>query len=311
MTRRVNALCDRAAWEGVLELRDDCRAAVARGKQLWPIASYCEYRLALDGPDRLAAKVLEPGTGHFALGPLSEVVAAGHEWNDLAPHVDHGPVAGLAAHECVLRGEDLRDADVPSAEVCEVPLVLADWEPEYPLADYDVDEATFPSPPLPALDPISLPTEEPALITDVDAVDALAATVTVWQTESNGRIETAAVEGRAAAALRGLGVPAARLGEVPAADAFALLAWAAASGGAHGRRRGMAPGRFAAWWVAVAVAGRLDDWPLPADVVGEIAQRLRWYVWDGAEPTTGWHLRVAIEVPERGLSFALNAIDAV
>ena len=37
------------------------------------------------------------------------------------------------------------------------------------------------------------------------------------------------------------------------------MAWTAASGGAHGRRRGMAAGRFSAWWTAAALTGLLDD----------------------------------------------------
>ena len=89
------------------------------------------------------------------------------------------------------------------------------------------------------------------------------------------------------------------------------MAWAAASGGAHGRRRGMAPGRFAAWWAAAAVAGELDDWPLPPDAMADlVTQRLRWYAWDAAEPTTGWSLRVAVEDPARRISFAVSAVDS-
>jgi hypothetical protein len=132
----------------------------------------------------------------------------------------------------------------------------------------------------------------------------------VWTAESNGRADAVAVEGDAGAAVSALGAPEVRLAEITPADALAHMAWTAASGGAHGRRRGMAAGRFAAWWAVAAVAGVLDDWPLPPDELGEIAAELRWYLWDVGEPATGWHLRLAVEDPEHGLAFALTASDA-
>ena len=49
---------------------------------------------------------------------------------------------------------------------------------------------------------------------------------------------------------------AARLAVLTPAEALAWLAWAGASGGAHGRRRGNAIGRFGAWWVLAALATR-------------------------------------------------------
>jgi hypothetical protein len=307
MTRRVDALCARASWPAVLALREDCRAALARGKQLWPIASYCEYRLALEAPAALAAQVLGPEAGRFALGPLSEVVAVSHTWAELEPHVGDGPVSALAAHERAVRGEDLRGADV--LPVLELPLVLQDWEPPYPLADYKPDEADFPSPALPPL--LDAPLHESAVVEDAEGTDALRAVASVWATESNGRVEAVCVDGDALGAIRALGVPRARVTPIPGSDALALLAWAAASGGAHGRRRGMAPGRFAAWWAAVAVAGELDQWPLhPGDVGDIVAEHLRWYAWDAHEPDTGWTIRVAVEDADRSRSYALAATDA-
>jgi hypothetical protein len=71
----------------------------------------------------------------------------------------------------------------------------------------------------------------------------------------------------------------------------------------------MAPGRFGAWWTAVAVAGRLDDWPLEGDAVGETAAALRWYRWDAGAADTGWALRLAVEDPVRGRAWALSATD--
>lgn len=311
MTRRAARLSDQGEWEAVLELRDDCRAALERGLQLWPVASYCEYRLALDGPGALAAQVLLPDTGRFALGPLTEVIALHHTWADIGPHAPAGPTAALAAHERVLRGEDLRAAGVAEAHVLEVPLALQPWEPPYPLAIYKADGADFPAPLAPPLIAVDIPPTAPALLEDRDATDALNDLATVWSTESNGRVAVAAVAGDAPGALSALGVPRARMAPLPGADALAMLAWTAASGGAHGHRRGMAPGRFAAWWTAVALAGELDDWPLAPDDVGTIVtDELRWYVWDAAEPATGWSLRLAVEDPARSRAFAIAAVDA-
>lgn len=308
MTRRAARLADDGDWETLLGHRDACRAALERGLQLWPVASYCEYRLALEAPAEWAARMLVPDAGRFALGPLTEVVAVNHTWAQLMPHAPAGPVAGLAAHERVVRGEDLRGTDL--TEVLEVPLVLQLWEPPYPLADYKPDAADFPAPQLPTLAAVDVPPDAPPRVEDRDATDALSDLARVWSTESNGRVEVAAVAGSALSALRSLGVPAARIAPIPGADALGFMAWAAASGGAHGRRRGMAPGRFAAWWAAAACAGRLVEWPLPPDTMGEIVtEHLRFYVWDAGEPDTGWTLRLAIEDPARGRGFAIAAID--
>jgi hypothetical protein len=101
----------------------------------------------------------------------------------------------------------------------------------------------------------------------------------------------------------------ARMGAVAADHALAAMAWAAASGGAHGRRRGMAAGRFAAWWTVAALAGLLDDWPFVPDDVGEAAIAMRWYRWDDGAPATGWSLCLAVEDPETGWAWAVRAVD--
>src|SRR5206468_2416016 len=93
LVRHVDRLCDARDWNGLVDLRGRCRRALERGRQLWPAASLAEYRLALDAPGRWAASVLVPGTGRFALGPLSEVAASSHTWDDLAPHVPTTPEA--------------------------------------------------------------------------------------------------------------------------------------------------------------------------------------------------------------------------
>ena len=97
--------------------------------------------------------------------------------------------------------------------------------------------------------------------------------VEAWTTTSNGRAEVVAVEGDAAGALRALGVPTARWAPLTTGEAVAWLAWAGASGGAHGRRRGAAAGRFGALWLVAALLDAVDDWPLPLDELGALAER--------------------------------------
>lgn len=100
------------------------------------------------------------------------------------------------------------------------------------------------------------------------------------------------------------------MAEVSPADALAHLAWTGASGGAHGRRRGLSVGRFAAWWTLAALSGLLHHWPVPAEELGRAASEIRWYAWDGGEPVTGWSLRLAAEDPAENLAWAVNATDA-
>jgi hypothetical protein len=319
LTRQVDRLVERRAWAELLDLRDRCRRALERGKQLWPIASHIEYRLALQAPGRWAAATLGASAGHFALGPLPEVAASSHTWPDLAPHVSATPEAALTAHERVVRGEDLSVDETVRAlpPVFELPLRLQAWEPEYALATYFPDRLELPSPTPPVLDGVPLrpaiarPGSSPAeRLDDPAAVGALVELAAAWTAESNGRAEAVAVRGGAAAALATLGVPQVRVAPVDGATALAMMAWTAASGGAHGRRRGAAAGRFAAWWTLAALGGIVDDWPVPAEELGQLLEELRWYAWDAGEPATGWALRIAVEDPADGLAWALAATDA-
>ncbi len=322
LLRRVDDLASAGDWAGVLELRDRSRAAFERGRQLWPAASHAEYRLALQAPGRWAAAVIGPGAGRFALGPLTEVAASTHTWDELAPHLPLGlPEGALIAEERVIRGEDLRGDGRIDPMLVELPLSLQPWEPAYPLAAYQPYTAEFDDVPAPAMEVVDVAAVAggagagaavvgAAVVEDHDATHALMEVVGPWTTQSNGRAAAVAVEGDALAAvgaLPGVGGQArgsVRMAEVDAAQALAVLAWAGASGGAHGRRRGMAQGRFSAWWTAAALAGDLDGWPR-VDIGG-----LRWYRWDRLEPSTGWVLRLAAERPSDGRAWAVEATDA-
>ncbi len=131
-----------------------------------------------------------------------------------------------------------------------------------------------------------------------------------WTASSDGRAEVVCVEGDAAAAVAALGVRGATLVALDLREAMAWLAWAGASGGAHGRRRGAAIGRFGAWWLVAALGDALDEWPLPPDDLGAIAGELRWWWWDAGEPPLGWELQLAVEDPLEGYAWAISAHDA-
>jgi hypothetical protein len=312
LIRLVDGCCAARDWEGLADLRRRARVAHERtGRQLWPVAAHAEYRLALEAPGRWAGPVLEEGTGRFAPGPLSEVAASSHAWDELSPHVPAGPVAALTAHERVVRGEDLSAHALPGPPVLEVPLRLEPWEPAYLLAEYRAHEAHFPGPP-PAggLTPVDVADGGPeAVRRQGDDVDALLDVAGAWTTGSGGHADAVAVDGDALTALAALGVAGARVSPLAPPDALSLVAWASASGGAHGRRRGAAPGRFTAWWVVAALGGLLADWPVEPDAVGAAAARLRWFAWDRGEPATGWIVRVAVDDPAAGHAWALEARD--
>ena len=111
-------------------------------------------------------------------------------------------------------------------------------------------------------------------------------------------------------AIGALGVRRCRVAAVSPAGALAWIAWAGASGGAHGRRRGAASGRFGAWWLLGALGDVLADWPVPADQLGELAHELNWFRWNAHEPTSGWELQLAVEDPHEHVAWAITARDA-
>lgn len=309
LVRQIDRLCDAREWDGLVELRDRCRAALARGKQLWPAASLAEYRVALEAPGPWAGRVIETGAGHMALGPLPEVAASTHSWHEIAPAMPMGPLVTMVAHERVLRGENLAGDERVDSRVLDLPLALESWEPSYPLAEYEPSEARFPPPPLPARRDASLPSPAP-VVADLHATDALLELPRAWTTESNGRAEAIAIEGDALGAIAALGPPRARVAELAASDALAWMAWVGASGGAHGHRRGMAAGRFNAWWALAGLGGLLDEWPPAPAELGDVARELRWFAWDAGEPDTGWRFHLAVDDPSEGLAWAVAATDA-
>jgi hypothetical protein len=152
-------------------------------------------------------------------------------------------------------------------------------------------------------------TDGAAIIDDPQSTAALADLVEPWTDQSNGRCQTVAVEGSHVAAVAALGLPAARMGEIDTGGALAWIAWAAASGGAHGRRRGAAAGRYLAWWVVASLADL--DWPVEPTTLGTAAGSMTWHWFDDGSPDTGWVLRLAIADLELGLAWAISATDQI
>jgi hypothetical protein len=308
LVRMVDGLCSARDWDGVVLLRDRCRHALEeRGLQLWPAAEYAEYRLALEAPPEFAGPVVVEGAGRFALGPLWEVAASSHTWAALAPHVPDGPARTMAAHERVLRGEDLSADGSVDPHLLEVPLRLEPWEAPCPPAVYRSDTADFPTPPLPRFRAVTAGSPgEP--IEDEESLEALLDLGRVWAEQSNGSRRAAAVEGDGMAAIAALGHDRVLASPLTGPEALAWMAWAGASGGAYGRRRGGPSGRFAAWWAAAALAGL--DWPVEPGRLAAAVRAIEWTLWFPPDAPAGWGLHLAAALPTEGVAWAVSAADS-
>lgn len=309
LVRMIDDRCATNDWSGLLRIRDQARSAVKTGRQLWPAATLAEYRLALLGSPEHVAAVLDESdglSGQFTIGPLTEVAAQHHTWDALRDHVDPSPRAAFVAHERAIRGEVIDD-DLP--DVLDIPIEIQGWEPRYAVATYGDNDAQFPAPKLPHdWEDIDLSADAELLDDDVQlAVEQL---VEPWISGSNGTVEVVCVDGEAGEAIGSFGVRRARIAELDVRTAMAWIAWAGASGGAHGRRRGAASGRFGAWWLLGALGDFADDWPVDPDALGQFASELNWYRWDAYEPAMGWSLQLAIEDPDEEVAWAINARDA-
>lgn len=308
LLRVVDGLCSQQSWDGLIDLADRCEEALERGKQLWPIAAHIDYRIALEAPGAYAADVLQSPLGRFALGPLTEVAASTHTWAELSPYIEAEHTAAYVAQERVLRGEDLSGQKAAHPEVLELPLKLMDFEPQYSLATYRSNVVEIADPwdprPLQTLDP--KPGEE---LEEDELVHALLELVTPWTAESNGAARAVVVEGDAAGAISLIAFDELRMVAIEPDEALKLIAWAAASGGAHGRRRGAALGRALAWHTSAMLAD--VSWPPDPSRLATEIRRLKWYRWDEASPEEGWTLRIAVEDPDNGWAAAIGAADVL
>jgi hypothetical protein len=303
----IDNICAGRDWDTLVTLRDRCKEAVERGKQLWGIAQFAEYRLALEAPAPYLATVVKEGAGGFTLGPLWEVAAASHTWAELSPHLDEPRWRALAAHERALRGDTVDAASIQS-DVVDAPLTLAPWEPTYPVAEYRPDRAAFPEREVPNMEWIDL-SGTPETIGHDDAAAALLDLAEVWSEESSGHGEVRVVEGDARSAIRAFGLSRARIAQVDLKAAMALMTWVGASGGAYGRRRGSPVGRSGAWWALTCLLGLSDEGPLEALDLGVEAAGLNWFAWDPGDRVGGWSFYLAVEDPLDGLAWAVSAVD--
>jgi hypothetical protein len=307
LLRAVDSLCERRAWDDLIDLADRCEQALERGKQLWPIAVHIDYRLALEAPGPIAAGVLHPDVGRFAIGPLTEVIASTHTWAEVADHIDEPQIAAYVAQERVIRGEVVEADERAFPEVLQMPQRLLSWEPTYALATYKPDhvEVAEPWEPKTKMEPVDVDAGDP--IDDEELVDALLELVQPWTNESNGAARAIVVEGDAHSAARALTFGPFMAASIGHDEAIQRAAWAAASGGAHGRRRGAALGRFLAFYLCTIVIG--ETWPAAPDLIREGLDATRWYLWDEDDPTeAGWVLRLAVE-HEDGWAAAIAATD--
>jgi hypothetical protein len=308
LTRYVDGVCASREWDRLTVVVDRCNEAVERGKQVWAIAQYAEYRMALDAPGEMAGSVMSDGRGRFALGPLWEVAASTHTWDDLSQHVTVPTVRAMIAHERSIRGESVGPESI-DPRVLEIPVEIQSWEPAYPVADYQSDRATFPD------DIFDLPMKwidlpEAIERDDDDGVThSLLELVGPWWEDSLGHAETVTVDGSIEEGIRALGPHRVRATDVDLSTALEAMVWAGASGGAHGRRRGTPRGRAAAWWVILEILG-YDDVPDDLEQLGQEAAELRWVLWDPGDRVGGWNLHIGIEDPTDGIAWVLSAVDA-
>jgi hypothetical protein len=303
--RLIDNYCESRDWETLFRLREACRAATRSGKQVWPASTLAEYRLALRAPAEWAARVLSEDVGRFTIGPLSEVIAQHHTWDELAPLVPASPLTSFVAHECAIRGNHI---DGELIDVLEMPFDIQDWEPQYALALYRDNDAVFDSPEVPATTAInpahSEPLDEPHTLRD-----AAHQLVSAWKESSNGTLRTAFVDGSIPEALGALAIEHPRIGTLSPGHALAWLTWAGASGGAHSRRRGNAIGRFNAWSLAAALAG-IDGWPPDSSRVRDALHSMQWCWWEGDVPATGWRLQLAAYDTVNERAWAICATDS-
>lgn len=316
LVRYVDNTCSARDFEHLIEIRNLSRAAVNTGRQLWPIATLANYRLALYAPAHLAVRSLDDTARTFMPGPLSEILSVHHTWDELCDFLPQGPDRSLVAYERALRGDVIATDET---DALDIPVTPCDWEPQYPIATYD-DDGVHCDPPI-----LSNPTtayssqthnshefNKDCEIDDDDTTTAVRELFSSWTTESNGSVSVAVVDGSIRDVLTVQGLPDATTVSISTHEAFACLAWAGGSGGAHGTRRGMATGRFGAWWLCATIADIVDEWPLTDTESQHVITQLQWERY--AHPSlgiNGWVVHLAVHDPSTGVSVCINASDSV
>ena len=307
LVRLIDDYCETRSWNDLLGLRNACKAAVANGRQVWPASTLAEYRLALLAPAEIAVQVVDEEAGRFTMGPLTEVIAQNHQWSELSEFLQPSPTSTYIAFECSIRGQQVNSGLFPALES---PCSLLPVESNYALAVYHDNEAKFPTPAIPEMgSAIAVPASSANVVQDSEVSTAIHQLVDAWTTQSNGELRISCVEGSVLDALASLKVQEARLSLLASGEVLAWLAWAGASGGAHGRRRGNALGRDAAWWTVAALTGQTSNWPLSDEESITAVNSLQWFWWDANEPTTGWNVQLCVHHGGRNRSWAFMLTD--
>jgi len=307
LVRLIDDYCETRSWHDLLGLRDACKAAVANGRQVWPASTLAEFRLALLAPAEIAVQVVDEEAGRFTMGPLTEVIAQNHQWSELSEFLQPSPTSTYIAYECGIRGQQVDGELFPALES---PCTLLPVESNYALAEYHDNEAKFPTPAIPEMgNAIAVPPSSANVVQDSEVSTAFHQLVDAWTTQSNGELRISCVDGSVLDALAALEVQEARLSLLTSSDALAWLTWAGASGGAHGRRRGNALGRDAAWWTIAALTEQIPRWPLNNEELETAVNSLQWFWWDANEPTTGWNVRLCVHYADQNRSWAISLND--
>ena len=190
-----------------------------------------------------------------------------------------------------------------------------EWEPRYPVATYD-DDGVHCDPPVLDQNTFHLSSREiwggDFQIEDDDTETAVRELFSSWTTESNGKVRITVADGSIHEALFAHRIPDAPIAPISTELAFSWLAWAGASGGAHGTRRGMATGRFGVWWLCATIADIADEWPLDSPEAQDAIRNLQWsrFIHDDID-TNGWVVHLAVHDPSTGLSVVIDAGDSV
>jgi hypothetical protein len=315
-------------WDEVVALRDRCVAAAQRGHQWWPAAAWAEYRLALDAPGQFAASVLESSASRFTLGPFPEVAASSHAWDELSPFLERSPASATFAHECIALGDDLRADDTYAKLplIFDLPATLQSWEPLYGPVVYHLDRVEHGAP---IVNPFAGPLDFESLAADRwkdDATcEALRSLLLPWAQDPQWKVESQSFFGSPETLLKDPATPPIFL---ETQVGLALLAWAGASGGPSGRRRGLASARNDLWWALMQMTGLIDeDNPggpslAAADdgLLEELAagvSELRFWSWtptpipgEKAE-LDGWRIGLIVDAPDESLMWAISAAPRV
>lgn len=304
-------------WETLLSLRRATIHALESGRQLWPVAARIDFLLSLAAPPGEAAAAIASPYSRFAPGPLAEVAAHNHSWEEMRDLIEFPHIAASFAQERVLRGEGVDGDPLAHCEISEMPGRLLSWEPKYALATYEFDTASFPFPDLQldtesSLDTSGAKTREQTSAKTTGAVraadEAMRALAQVWTAQSNGRCEVVVSDTELECAFAALGPSSFRISRLKPSDALAAMAWTAASGGAYGKRPGASAGRFGALWAATAVA--CLQWPPDFDELGELLDDIDWYWWSTGTPHPGWRLQLAFANHSAHIFGTIEASDA-